>query len=304
MLGTARRVVISTKAESDVPVMLRLEPNRSGAFLARGSLRLTRADLVLRSVQRLARVQRSVRNRCRKRFCKCETSYCPQWRTPSRDVQEASRCARPRGCSPRCSLWAMTAGCGDKEPLAPTPPALFAVRSVSPTAGVPGQTVTVTGSGFLPGAILTFAGIQAFDNVVTSAHISATLPRVPAGIVTVGVINADGQRATLTAAFTVQLPTTETQVVSFTVSPRVVAPGGELSISWAVSSPHSSADWIGLFGVDIPMTSFQEGYWHNVEAGLSGTALFRAPLQPGEDQFRYLLDDGYVDIARTPVTIR
>ena len=32
--------------------------------------------------------------------------------------------------------------------------------------------------------------------------------------------------------------------------------------------------------------------------------MFRAPFQSGENEFRYLLDDGYIDVARAPVTVR
>lgn len=77
------------------------------------------------------------------------------------------------------SVSAVTAGCGDNEPLGPTPPDPFAVGAVSPTAGFAGQTVTVTGSGFLPGASVTFGETQAVSTVVTSTRISATVPTLP-----------------------------------------------------------------------------------------------------------------------------
>ena len=32
--------------------------------------------------------------------------------------------------------------------------------------------------------------------------------------------------------------------------------------------------------------------------------MFKAPPQPGEYEFRYLLDDGFIDVARAPVTVR
>jgi hypothetical protein len=203
-------------------------------------------------------------------------------------------------------LWfvAMTAGCGDKETLAPSPPAPFAVSAISPTAGLPGQTVSVTGSGFLPGAILTFGETQASSQVVTSTRISATVPTLPAAIVDIVVINPDGQRGTLAAAFSIEIVPSDSQTVSLTVNPRIVAPGGDLSVDWAVSVNHSSADWIGFFGIGVPSTSYQDGYWQYVGNGLSGTLMFKAPLQSGEYEFRYLLDDGYIDVARAPVTVR
>ena len=35
-------------------------------------------------------------------------------------------------------------------------------------------------------------------------------------------------------------------------------------------------------------------------ARISGTLTLNAPAQPGQYQFRYLLDDGFVDTARRP----
>src|SRR5678816_3429268 len=40
--------------------------------------------------------------------------------------------------------------------------------------------------------------------------------------------------------------------------------------------------------------------WYEYTNGTtSGTVRFTAPVQPGQYQFRYLLDDGYVDVVRT-----
>ena len=202
------------------------------------------------------------------------------------------------------SLLAITAGCGDNEPLAPTPPAPFAVTAISPAAARPGQTVTVTGSGFLRGAIVTFGGTQTLSNVVGSTSISATVPPLPAATVDVYVRNPDGQQGTLAAAFTVETAAIDNPTVSLTASPRIVDAGGELTVSWTVSGSHSSLDWIGFFGVGVPSTGFQEGYWEYVGTSLSGTLTVRAPFQSGEYEFRYLLDDGYIDVARAPVTVR
>ena len=202
------------------------------------------------------------------------------------------------------SVSVVNAGCGDHEPLGPTPPGPFAVSAVSPTAGFSGQTVTVTGSGFLPGAFVTFGGMQAFSTVVTSTRISATVPPLPAATVDVEVRNPDGQRGTLAAAFKIETVAINNPTVSLTASPRVVEPGGELTVGWTVSGSHSSLDWIGLFGVGVPSTNYQDGYWEYVGNGLSGTLMFRAPFPSGEYEFRYLLDDGYIDVARAPVTVR
>ena len=62
------------------------------------------------------------------------------------------------------------------------------------------------------------------------------------------------------------------------------------------------ADWIGLFRVG---TSFEPSWWSYTGGLMSGTVTVSAPSEPDEYEFRYLLDDGFVDTARsTPVTIK
>ena len=110
------------------------------------------------------------------------------------------------------------AGCGDDEPLAPTPPAPFAVRAILPTTGLPGQTVSIFGSGFQPRATVTFGGLPTGSNVVTNERISTTVPTLPAGTVDVVVQNPDGNRGTLAGAFSIEA------VSIGTPSPRSSAP--------------------------------------------------------------------------------
>ncbi len=83
-----------------------------------------------------------------------------------------------------------------------TPPTL---TSVSPPAGpVSGGTVvTLTGTGFLPGATVTVGGAPATSvTVLTSTRITATTPPHAAGSVAVVVTNGDGNSATLAGGFT------------------------------------------------------------------------------------------------------
>ena len=114
---------------------------------------------------------------------------------------------------------------------------------------------------------MTFSGSQAFSSVVTSTRISATVPPLPAATVDVEVRNPDGQRGTLAAAFNIETVAIDNPTVSLTASPRVVEPGGELAVGWTVSGSHSSLDWIGLFGVGVPSTNYQDG-----SRNTSGTA--------------------------------
>jgi hypothetical protein len=91
--------------------------------------------------------------------------------------------------------------------------------------------------------------------------------------------------------------------VSLTVSPNAVRPGEQVSVSWTAPGRPTALDWIGLFGVDVPNTSYEEGFWQYTH-GVSGTLTFTAPERAGDYEFRYLLDDGYLDVARAAVAVR
>jgi Ca-activated chloride channel family protein len=116
------------------------------------------------------------------------------------------------------------------------------------------------------------------------------------GTVPVVVTNPGGQQATLTAGFTFE-PGTYT----VTAGANTVAPGGELSVSWTASTG-SPLDWISLFRIGAPNTSY--GYYKYTNGAASGTLTLIAPTQAGEYEVRYLLNDGYNDVARSgPVTV-
>ena len=48
----------------------------------------------------------------------------------------------------------------------------------------------------------------------------------------------------------------------------------------------------------------QEGSWQCTGSGTSSTMMFSAPDRTGDYELRYLLDDGYVEVARTAVMVR
>jgi len=80
-----------------------------------------------------------------------------------------------------------------------------AVTSVAPSSGpaAGGDTVTITGTGFVTGATVTFGGTAATGVTVDSAtSITATTPAHAAGAVDVVVTNPDTQAGTLTNGFT------------------------------------------------------------------------------------------------------
>jgi hypothetical protein len=79
------------------------------------------------------------------------------------------------------------------------------LNSASPSSGPSsgGQTVILSGSGFLTGLSVTFGGAQAtVVRVLSSAKILVTTPAHTAGTVNVVVTNPNGQSATLVGGYT------------------------------------------------------------------------------------------------------
>ena len=88
-------------------------------------------------------------------------------------------------------------------------PTLTAISpAIGPMAG--GTTVTLTGTGFYPGATVTIGGVAATVGTVTTTSIVATTGSASAGAATVTVTNLDGQSASLASGFTYLAPPTLT----------------------------------------------------------------------------------------------
>jgi hypothetical protein len=199
------------------------------------------------------------------------------------------------------SVLLVVAACNDR-PNAPSPvpgstpsPAL-AITGVFPAAGFVGQRVVVNGTGFVGGAVLMLGSVPAGEVTVGYGSLSGTIPSHPDGLVDVVVTNPDGRSATRTGGFTYT-------TVSLNVSANAVRPGEPLSVSWAAPGRQATGDWIGLFVAGVPNESYQDGLWQYTSSA-SGTMTFTAPGLAGDYEFRYLLDDGFVDVARASVAVR
>ena len=83
-----------------------------------------------------------------------------------------------------------------------TPPPV--ITSISPSSGPAsgGTQVTITGSGFRAGAIVSFGGVDAATSVTSGTGIRAVAPAHAPGAVDVRVRNVDGQSATVSGGFT------------------------------------------------------------------------------------------------------
>ncbi len=110
-------------------------------------------------------------------------------------------------------LWVMQAATfKGANAIAPTAPA---VTLVTPSSGTTlgGTPVTITGTNYASGAVVTFGGVLASTvTVVNSTTITAVTPARATGTVPVMVTNADTQSGALANAFTFVLPTAPTIV--------------------------------------------------------------------------------------------
>ena len=78
------------------------------------------------------------------------------------------------------------------------------ITSFNPASGAPGFVIDIDGSGFQPGAAVTFGG--AASPTVTfldPTHVQATVPNVPAGTVSITLTNPDQQSAIAPQQFTI-----------------------------------------------------------------------------------------------------
>ncbi len=94
-------------------------------------------------------------------------------------------------------------------PVAP-PVSTPSITGVSPASGpaAGGTDITITGTQFLPGAVVRLGGQLAAVQSQTSTVLVARTPAGPVGTTSVSVTNSDGGGVTLASAFTYQAPPT------------------------------------------------------------------------------------------------
>ena len=108
------------------------------------------------------------------------------------------------------------------------------VTAISPTSGTAngGTSVTITGTGFLAGATVSFGGTAAANvNVASSTSITATTPAHAAGTVSVVVTNTDAQAGTLNNGFTYTSSNPAPTVTSISPTTGTTAGGTSVTIT-------------------------------------------------------------------------
>lgn len=184
-------------------------------------------------------------------------------------------------------------------PVAPNPPGAPSVTAISPSTGSTARPtpVTITGTGFLAGATVTVDAAAMNVTVVNSMMITAMIPAHAAGLADVVVTNPGGSGGSLPAAFTYSFD----EPFTLTPSAEVIDAGGQMSVSWTAPGGRAG-DWIAVFRVGA---SYEDEWYGLTNGATSGTHTVIVPTRAGQYEFRYLVDDGFIDVARSiPVTVR
>lgn len=80
-------------------------------------------------------------------------------------------------------------------------------------------------------------------------------------------------------------------------TPTTVTSGEAITVSWTAPSGRPWSDWIGLYRVGA--SNYSYGWWNYTNGTTSGSFNVLAPAEPGQYEFRYLLNNGYTDTARS-----
>ncbi|MBA2494337.1 MAG: Ig-like domain-containing protein [Acidobacteria bacterium] len=103
--------------------------------------------------------------------------------------------------------------------------------------------------------------------------------------------------ATITIAgqiFTIQQAGATIGSYTLVASPITIAPGGQLAVSFTAPGGSSLLDWVALYRVGALNTEYLDGGYTN--GATSGTFNLTAPTQPGQYEFRYLLNNTFTSV--------
>jgi len=113
---------------------------------------------------------------------------------------------------------------------------------------------------------------------------------------TLTVTDNNGATNSRTLGISVQPPTANYTLVA---TPDNVAPGGQITVSWTAPSGSSNLDWIGLFKVGTANSQYLRIMYTN--GATSGSFNVTAPEEPGQYEFRYLLNNSFTSVKTSNV---
>ena len=100
------------------------------------------------------------------------------------------------------------------------------------------------------------------------------------------------ERRAVSNTLTVSVP----EGITLVAAPTAVNPGANVTVNFTAPAGRPIYDWIGLFQVGADNRSFL--WFRYVNGATSGS--FTLPAPPaGDYEFRYLANDGYIDLARS-----
>jgi hypothetical protein len=106
--------------------------------------------------------------------------------------------------------------------------------------------------------------------------------------------------AVVTPAPVAPAPVAPVGTYTLTPSASAVAPGAQLSVSWTASTKGGN-DWIALFKKGASNMAPINAWVGWTDGATSGTFTLSVPTQAGQYEFRYFLDDGWTEAARSTV---
>jgi hypothetical protein len=86
------------------------------------------------------------------------------------------------------------------------------------------------------------------------------------------------------------------------VTPLTVGPTGSLTVTWTAPPGRPANDWVGLYAIGAP--NRPSIWWQYTGGATSGTLAVPSPPSPGQYELRYLVNNTYIDIARSAVVTR
>ena len=137
--------------------------------------------------------------------------------------------------------------------------------------------------------------LKAHNPALTGAQLSSLITSHTDAVSPYGANTIGGGRVNVLKSLQAATPATFT----LSASTATVTAGGSLSVSWTAPGSRTASDWIALYktGAD----NRQYGWWKYTEGAASGTFSLTAPMEAGDYEFRYLLNNGYTDAARSAV---